>query len=71
MRTNTLPAPVLIPADQLAVASPIPVTILPDVPALDAHFAAAVADEIATNNQRGTPTVATSSIEVFATVESV
>ncbi|HRW05345.1 MAG TPA: hypothetical protein P5121_09640 [Caldilineaceae bacterium] len=56
MRTNTLPEPFLISADQLATASPIPVTILPDVPALDGDFATAVADEIATNNQRGAPT---------------
>ncbi|MEZ4618963.1 MAG: hypothetical protein R2867_26090 [Caldilineaceae bacterium] len=56
MSAISLPEPFLIPAAQLAATSPVPVTILPDVPALDAHFAAAVADEIATNNQRGAPT---------------
>ncbi|MCB0061326.1 MAG: 6-phosphogluconolactonase [Caldilineaceae bacterium] len=56
MNGNHLPAPFLIPAADLAAHSPISVTILPDVPALDAHFADAVAAEVADNNQNGIPT---------------
>lgn len=53
---NTLPAPFLIPAADLAAQSPIPLTILPDLPALFAHFAHAVATEIAANSRTGRPT---------------
>ena len=43
---NSLPDSFLIPANQLVDRSPIPLAILPDLPALHAHFARAVADEI-------------------------
>jgi len=39
---SSLPDSFLIPADQLVDRSPIPLTILPDLPALHAHFARAV-----------------------------
>lgn len=51
-----LPPSYLIAAADLAVQSPLPVTILPDLPALFAHFARAIADEIAANNAQGEPT---------------
>jgi glucosamine-6-phosphate deaminase len=51
-----LPPTFLLPADALTTHSPIPVTILPDVPTLDEHFAAAVAAEIRANNQLDAPT---------------
>ena len=45
-----------IPAEDLAAASPIPVTVLPDLDALFTHFARASVDEIAENNRAGRPT---------------
>ncbi len=51
-----LSSSLLVPATELEQRSPIPLTILPDVASLDEHFANAVANEIATNNQRGAPT---------------
>lgn len=56
MDLHELPAAYRIDAAALPKDSPIPVTILPDVAALDLHFATTVADEIAANNQRGQPT---------------
>lgn len=40
----------------LPASSPIPITILPDLPTLFAHFARAIADDIAANNAIGRPT---------------
>ena len=51
-----LPPSFLLPAAELESRSPIPLTILPDVTTLDDHFANAVANEIAANNQLGAPT---------------
>ena len=51
-----LPPSYLVPADELAAASPLPVTILPDLPALFVHFARAIADQIRANNALGQPT---------------
>lgn len=45
-----------IPAEDLAAASPIPLTVLPDLDALFTHFARAILDEIAENNRAGRPT---------------
>ena len=45
-----------IPADALATRSPVPLTILPDLNALNQHFARAIADEIAANNAANRPT---------------
>lgn len=45
-----------IPADALAAASPVAVTVLSDLVAFNQHFAHAVADEIVTNNAAGRPT---------------
>jgi len=56
MEPNSLPPSFLVPAAALSKNSPIPLTILPDVPALDLQFAAAVASEIDGHNQRGEPT---------------
>ncbi|MFN8442336.1 MAG: hypothetical protein U0175_16295 [Caldilineaceae bacterium] len=44
------------PAEQLATQSPIPVTILPDLPSLFLHFADSILKEISSNNQAGRPT---------------
>ncbi len=43
-------------ADLLAANSPIPLTVLPDLPMLFAHFARSILDEISTNNAAGRPT---------------
>lgn len=43
-------------ASELAAQSPLPVAVLPDGDALHAHFARALADEIAANNAAGRPT---------------
>ncbi len=56
MTDLALPPSFLLPAAELEPRSPIPLTILPDVPTLDDHFAHAVAQEIAANNQLGAPT---------------
>lgn len=53
---TTLPATFLAPAAELAAQSPIPLTILPDLPSLFDHFAHAVAAEIVANNRAGRPT---------------
>lgn len=45
-----------IPAEELPVRSPVPVTVLADAPALYLHFARAIADEITANNAAGRPT---------------
>ncbi len=45
-----------IPTHDLVAQSPVPLTILPDLDALFQHFARALADEIAANNQSGRPT---------------
>ncbi len=52
---NSLPDSFLIPANQLVDRSPIPLAILPDLPALHAHFARAVADEIMAAQTAGEP----------------
>lgn len=54
--TLDLPQSYLIPAADLTAQSPLPITILPDLPALFAHFARTLAAEIASNNARGQPT---------------
>ncbi|MCB0186863.1 MAG: 6-phosphogluconolactonase, partial [Caldilineaceae bacterium] len=51
-----LPPAFRIPVAELVDRSPIPLTILPDVPTLDRHFAESVANEIAANNAQGAPT---------------
>lgn len=56
MEGASLPPAFLAPAATLAAQSPIGLTVLPDVNSLDAHFASAVATEIATNNEHGRPT---------------
>lgn len=53
---NTLPSNYLLPAEELAARSPLPVTVLADRDALHAHFARAVAGEIAANNAVSRPT---------------
>lgn len=45
-----------IPAAELPTSSPIPLTILPDLGALNQHFARAVANEIVANNTADRPT---------------
>jgi glucosamine-6-phosphate deaminase len=45
-----------LPAAELITASPLPLTILPDLEALFVHFAQSIADEIALNNQANRPT---------------
>jgi glucosamine-6-phosphate deaminase len=45
-----------LPAKELAQASKIPLEVLPDLEALDQHFARSIADEIQQNNQLGKPT---------------
>lgn len=45
-----------IPAEALPAHSPVPITLLPNVDALHAHFARAIADEIKANNAGGRPT---------------
>ncbi len=50
------PAFTHIPADALAAQSPVALTVLPDLPAFNQHFAAAIADEIAANQASGQPT---------------
>jgi glucosamine-6-phosphate deaminase len=52
----TLPTTYRLPAAELAAKSPIPLTILPDLPSLYSHFARAVASEIAANTRAGRPT---------------
>ena len=52
---DNLPDIFLYAADQLAGRSSVPLTILPDLPALHAHFARAVADEIVTARDAGVP----------------
>ncbi|MEZ4659967.1 MAG: hypothetical protein R2911_20620 [Caldilineaceae bacterium] len=51
-----LPNSYQIPVGELAAHSPIPLTILPDLGALNQHFARAIADEIAANNAADRPT---------------
>ncbi len=51
-----LPAWFAIDAADLADRSPLPLSVLPTLDALHAHFARAVADEIAANNAAGRPT---------------
>lgn len=46
----------LCPAEQLVSLSPVSVIVLPDLPALFAHFARAILDEIITNNAANRPT---------------
>jgi glucosamine-6-phosphate deaminase len=45
-----------IPAEDLAAASPVPLTVLPDLDDLFTHFARAILDEIVENNRAGRPT---------------
>lgn len=45
-----------IPTADIARRSKVPVTILPDAPALFHHFARSIADEIRANNEAGKPT---------------
>ncbi len=51
-----LPAFTQIAAAVLAAQSPVALTVLPDLPAFNQHFAAAIADEIAANQASGQPT---------------
>lgn len=51
-----LPDSYTIPVQDLARRSPVPITILPNLDALYAHFARAIADEIAANNATDRPT---------------
>lgn len=51
-----LPAHYQIPATSLVANSPIALTVLLDLPALNRHFAEAVANEIAANQRIGAPT---------------
>lgn len=51
-----LPAHYQIPAALLAAHSPVALTVLPDLPTLNQHFAEAVANEIAANQRAGQPT---------------
>jgi glucosamine-6-phosphate deaminase len=53
---TTLPPAFQLPAAALAAHSPVPVTVLADLPALFHHFARTLADEIAANNAAGQPT---------------
>lgn len=56
MDGHNLPTEFLVPAADLVAHSSIPLTILPEVPALDNHLANAVAEEIDANNRVGEPT---------------
>jgi glucosamine-6-phosphate deaminase len=51
-----LPVGFEVEAEELAQASPLPVTVLPDADAVHRHFARALADEVAANNAAGRPT---------------
>jgi glucosamine-6-phosphate deaminase len=53
---TTLPTTHQITTTELEAQSPIPLTILPDLPSLFDHFAHAVAAEIATGQRTGRPT---------------
>ncbi len=53
---NDLSAYLRIPADELAAASKVHLTIVPDLPAVFDHFARAIAGEIRERNQAGQPT---------------
>ena len=50
---NALPDCFHYPAEELPVRSPVPVLVLEDANALHAHFARAIADEIASNTAAG------------------
>lgn len=52
----SLPASFQLPAEALSAHSPLPLRLLPDLTALNHHFARAVADEIVANNAIGRPT---------------
>lgn len=56
MSTTAIRDKFLSSLHHLSDATPIPLTILPDLPSLFGHFARAIADEIAANNAAGRPT---------------